>query len=152
MSSARIYKVANRLADAVDVRFGLKLDAALARAHDAVREAQDGMMVSLREWVDEIEALCEQPEPDRARLAWLANGVLGVAGACGLGTLSRCGGLFGRAIELMSEHDDWRSDMALVYATALGRMLEGADRAAEEAAVLVSLEAMNQRLSAPPQV
>lgn len=151
MTGARIYKAPNRLADAVDVRFGLKLDAALARAHDAVREAQGGMLESLRGWVEEIQVLCVQPAPDRARLAWLANGVLGVAGACGLGSLSRCGGLFGRAIELMSESGDWRADMALVYATALGRMLDGADRAAEEAAVLVSLEAMNQRLGAPVQ-
>jgi len=143
--TARIYKVPNRLADTVDVRFGLRLDTALARAHDSVREAQDEMLVSLRAWVDEIEMLCREPEPNLARLAWLSNGVLGVGGICGLTTLSRCGGLFGRAIELMSA--GWRTDMALIYVTAMGRMLEGADRAAEEAAVLVSLETMNKRLA-----
>lgn len=143
--SARIYQVPNRLADTVDVRFGLRLDTALARAHDSVRDAQGELLVSLRAWVDEIEKLCDQPEPDLARLAWLANGVLGVAGVCGLTALSRCGGLFGRAIELMGQ--GWRTDMAQLYATALGRILEGADRAAEESAVLVSLETMNKRLS-----
>lgn len=149
MTGARIYKVPNKLAEAVDVRFGLKLDDALLRAGQAVVAAQDGMLESLRLWVDEIQTLCAQSDPDQARLTWLANGVLGVAAGCGLGSLSRCGGLLSRALELMHENGEWRSDMALVYATSMGRMLEGEDRPVEEAAVLKSLEAMNQRLATP---
>ncbi|MES2032767.1 MAG: hypothetical protein V4466_01200 [Pseudomonadota bacterium] len=147
MSTARIYAAPNRLADSVDVRFGLRLDTALARAHDSVRDAQADLLVTLRAWIEEIGRISAQPEPDRARLAWLANGVLGVAGMCGLVSLSRCGGLFGRALELMGTA--WRADMALIYATALARILDGADRSGEEAAVLVSLETMNQRLTGP---
>ena len=124
MSGARIYKAHNRLAESVDVRFGLRLDAALSRAQDAVIDAREGMLASLNQWIDEIEALCDQPGPDRARLAWLANGIHGVAGACELGNLSRCGALLGRALDLMGE--EWRGDIAMVYVTALGRMLEGA--------------------------
>ena len=144
MSGVRIYKAHNRLAESVDVRFGLRLDAALSRAQDAVIDAREGMLASLRDWIDEVEALCDQPAPDRARLAWLANGVHGVAGACELGNLSRCGALLARALDLMGE--GWRGDIAMVYVTALGRMLEGTDSPVQEAAVLSSLDTMNQRL------
>lgn len=144
MSNARIYRAPNRLADTVDVRFGLRLDTALARADDSVRDAEAELRVTLRAWVEEIGRACAQPEPDRARVAWLANGILGVAGMCGLTSLSRCGGLFGRAIELMGTA--WRAEIGLVYASALARILDGADRAAESAVVLASLETMNQRL------
>lgn len=145
MSGVKLFKAPNRLAEAVDVRFGLKLDAALSRAQASVTQAQDGMLKSLHEWVDEIEALCDQPAPDRARLSWLANGVHSIAGACELTALSRCGGLFGHAVEMMGEAG-WRSDLVQIYATTMGRMLERADGAAQEAAILSSLEAMNQRV------
>jgi len=144
VSGVRIFKPTNRLAESVDVRFGLRLDTAIARAQDAVIDAREGMLISLREWIDEIETLCDQPKPDRARLSWLANGVHGVAGACELSNLSRCGGLFSRSLDLMG--DGWRGDIAMVYVTAFGRMLEGSDSPAQEAAVLSSLDVMNQRL------
>ncbi len=149
MSGARTYKVQNRLAEAVDVRFGLQLDTVLQRAQDAVHAMQGEMMPELRGWVGEIQQLCATEAPDMTRLAWLANGVLGVGGGCGLAGLARCGGLFGAAIDIMQRGGVWRRDAAAVYAAALERMLAGADRAADEAAVLASLEAMNRTLSGP---
>lgn len=147
MTGARIYKANNRLADSVDVRFGLRLDDALLKADDAVRDSQGDMRESIRTWVEEIGLLCSQPEPDKARLLWLTNGVLGISASCGLMSLSKCGGLFGRALELMG--DGWRQDMGLIYARALARFLDGSDKAADEAAVLASLDSMNQRLETP---
>jgi len=147
VTAARFYKPANRLADAVDVRFGTRVDDALVKADDAVRNAQAGMRESIAVWVEEIGLLCGQPAPDKARLLWLANGVLGVSTACGLGALSKCGGLFARALELMGE--GWRQDMGVIYARSLGRFLEGVDQPATETAVLASLDAMNKRLEAP---
>ena len=149
MSTARIYKIENRLAAAVDVRFGVQLDTVLQRAQDAVHAMQDEMTPALRRWVAEIDQLCARETPDLERLAWLANGVLGVGGACGLEGLARCGALFGRAIDIMQRGDGWRRDAARIYAAALVRILDGADRAADEAAVLASLEAMNRSLSNP---
>ncbi len=147
MSGARTFKVKNRLAGAVDVRFGLQLDTVLQRAQDAVQGMQGEMTPKLRSWVGEIQQLCSESAPDLARLAWLANGVLGVGGGCGLEGLAKCAGLFGEAVEIMRRGGEWRRDAAAVYAAALDRMLAGADRAADEAAVLASLEAMNRSLS-----
>lgn len=147
MSQVRIFKVENRLAGAVDVRFGLQLDAVLRRARDAVHALHDQMTPELRGWIAEIDQLCAEPAPDMGRLAWLANGVLGIGGACGLEALARCGALFGSALDIMQRGDFWRPDAARIYAAALVRILDGADRAADEAAVLASLEAMNRTLS-----
>lgn len=149
MSEVRICKVENRLAAAVDVRYGLQLDTILQRAQDAVHAMHDRMLPELRSWVAEIERLCAGEAPDMVRLAWLANGVLGVSGACGLDGLARCGALFGSAIEIMQRSQYWRCDAARIYASALVRILDGADRAADEAAILASLEAMNRSLSGP---
>lgn len=149
MSTAKIYKIENRLAAAVDAQYGTQLHTVLKRAQDAVHAMQDEMMPALRGWIAEIDTLCGQEAPDLSRMAWLANGVLGVGGACGLEALARCGALFGRAIEIMGQGDGWRRDAARIYAAALVRILDGADRAADEAAVLASLEAMNRSLSGP---
>jgi D-serine dehydratase len=102
------------------------------------------MRDSLKGWVGEILALSGTPDPDRDRLAWLANGVFGVAGACHLEALARCGGLFGRAIEAMGD-GAWRIDAARLYAASMVRLLEGVSKA-EESAVLASLEAMTKHL------
>lgn len=149
MSNVRLFKVENRLANAVDVQYGIQLQTVLQRAQDAVHARQDEMLPALRGWVAEIDGLCAEESPDAVRMAWLANGVLGVGGACGLEALARCGALFGRAIEIMERGGGWRRDAARIYASALVRILDGADRAADEAAVLASLEAMNRTLSGP---
>lgn len=139
-----MFKAHNPLAAAVNTDTGLRVDTVLKSADDQLQRMQSPMRESLRGWVGEITALAAAPAPDRDRLAWLANGVLGVAGACGLEALARCGGLFGRAIESMGEHG-WRVDAARLYAASMVRLLDGASRA-EESAVLASLEAMTTRL------
>jgi hypothetical protein len=144
VSGARFIKVQNRLADSVDVRFGTALTDALQRADIAVRSNSGDMLENTRAWVGEIAVLCENPEPDLDRLNWLANGVLGIASACGMATLSRCGGLFVKAIAVMK--DNWRKEIAEVYAKALTRLLEGEDSPEQEQTVLASLENMNKRL------
>lgn len=149
MSGVRIFKVENRLAAAVDVRYGLQLDTVLQRARDSVHAMHDKMLPELRSWVAEIDRLCAEAAPDKGRLAWLANGVLGVGGACGLEGLARCGALFGAALEIMQRGGAWRGDAAGIYAAALVRILDGVERAADEAAVLASLEEMNRSLAAP---
>lgn len=147
MTAARFYKPTNRLADSVDVRFGTRLDDALLKADDAVRDAQAGMRESITAWVEEIGLLSSQTAPDKARLLWLANGVLGVGAACGLAALSRCAGLLARALELMG--DGWRQDMGTIYARSLVSFLDSTAGAAEQNAVLASLDSMNKRLEAP---
>jgi hypothetical protein len=144
VTAARFTKVQNRLADSVDVRFGTSLADALQRADNNVRGNSGDMLESTRAWVGEIALICAQPTPDLERLNWLANGVLGVANACGMAALSRCGGLFVKAIALTS--DNWRREIGEVYAKAMTRLLEGEDSAQQEDAVLASLETMNRRL------
>lgn len=142
--SARVYKAHNPLAAAVGGETGLRVDTVLKSADQQLRRMQDPMRESLKGWVTEILTLSAQPAPDQARLAWLANGVFGVAGACELEGLAHCGGLFGRAIEAMA--GGWRTDAARLYAASMLRLLDGASKP-EEAAVLASLEAMTKRLS-----
>lgn len=139
-----MFKAHNPLAAAVGTDNGLRVDTALKSAEDQLSRMQNPMRESLKAWVGEIVALSSAQAPDRDRLAWLANGVLGVAGACHLEALARCGGLFGRAIESMGQ-DGWRVDAARLYAASMVRLLEGAS-AAEEKAVLASLETMTKRL------
>lgn len=143
MSAARVFKAHNPLAAAVGGATGLRVDTALKSAEGQLQRMQEPMQESLRAWVGEIFALTAGPAPDAARLAWLANGVFGVAGACDREALARCGALFGRAIEIMGQ--GWRADAARLYAASMVRLLDGASKA-EETAVLASLEVMTRRL------
>ena len=145
MSATRVFKPFNPLTSAVAGDKGLRVDRVLKSADEQLQRMQDPMRASLRAWVMEILAASGEPAPNLVRLAWLANGVLGVAGACGLEALARCGGLLGRAIEAMGP-DGWRVDAARLYAASMVRLLDGAS-AVEEAAVLASLEAMTKRLA-----
>ena len=142
-----MFKAHNPLASAVESGKGLSVGAVLKTADENLKRMRDPMRESLQGWVREIVVLCAEPAPDAARLSWLANGVLGVAGACGLDGLARCGALFGRAIEVMGQGGGWRIDAARLYAASLVRLLEGNAQKPEVDAVLGSLEAMNKRLS-----
>lgn len=142
-----MFKAHNPLASAVEGDKGLSVSAVLKTAGENLKRMKDPMRESLQGWVKEIVALCAEPEPDLARLSWLANGVLGVAGACGLEGLARCGALFGRAIEVMGHGGGWRVDAARLYAASMSRLLEGNAEKPEVDAVLASLETMNARLS-----
>jgi len=145
VSAARVYKAHNPLTAAVGGETGLHVSTALKSAEEQVKRLHDPMRDSLRAWITEILELASQPAPDQARLAWLANGVFGVAGACELDALSRCGGLLGRAIQSMNQ-SGWRSDAVRLYAASMARLLDGASKP-EEQAVLASLEAMNNHLA-----
>ena len=145
-----MFKAHNPLASAVEGDKGLSVGAVLKTADENLKRMRDPMRGSLRDWVKEIVALCAEPAPDQARLAWLANGVLGVAGSCGLEGLVRCGSLFGQAIEAMGQGGGWRVDAARLYAASMSRLLEGNAQKPEVDAVLGSLEAMNKRLSDAP--
>lgn len=145
MSAVRVFKAHNPLAAAVGGETGLRVDTVLKSADEQLKRMQDPMRESLRGWVEEILALSAEPAPDPVRLAWLANGVFGVAGACELESLARCGALLGRAIEVMRQ-GGWRVDVARLYAASMVRLQDGASKA-EETAVLASLEAMTIRLS-----
>ena len=142
--SVRVFKAPNPLSSAVGGERGLRVDTVLKNADAQLKRMRDPMLESLTEWVGEIVTLSAEPAPDRARMSWLANGVFGVAGACELEALARCGGMLGRAIEAMGQ--GWRRDAAGLYAASMVRLLNGASKA-EEAAVLASLEAMTKRLS-----
>lgn len=148
MSAVRLFKAHNPLAATVGGASGLRVDTVLKSADEQLERMQDSMRESLKSWVGEILALSATPDPDRGRLAWLANGVFGVAGACHLEPLARCGGLFGRAIEAMGD-GAWRIDAARLYAASMVRLLEGVSKA-EESAVLASLEAMTKHLRDAP--
>lgn len=145
MSAARVYKVSNPLTAAVGGETGLHVSTALKSAEEHVKRLHDPMRESLGAWMSEILELAAQPAPDTARLAWLANGVFGVAGACELEALSRCGGMLGRAIQAMNQNG-WRSDAARLYAVSMAKLLDGASKP-EQQAVLASLEAMTKRLA-----
>ncbi|WGM40682.1 hypothetical protein [Caulobacter sp. NIBR1757] len=147
MSAARVFKPNNPLAGTVGGERGLRVDTVLNNAEAQLKRMQDPLRASLAAWVNEILVLSAEPAPDRARLSWLANGVFGVAGACDLDALARCGGLLGRAIEAMGQ--TWRRDAAGLYAASMVRLLGGASKA-EETAVLASLEAMTKRLADAP--
>lgn len=147
MSVVRTYKAHNPLAAAVKGDSGLRVDTVLKSAGEQLSRMKDPMRASLGGWIKEMVALSAEPAPDTARLAWLANGVLGVAGACGLEGLARCGALYGRAIEVMGQTGGWRPDAARLYAASLVRLLEGNAMKPEVDAVLASLETLNQRLS-----
>ena len=142
-----MFKAHNPLAAAVEGDKGISVSAVLKTAGENLKRMKDPMRDSLQGWVREIVALCAEPAPDQARLAWLANGVLGVAGASGLEGLARCGSLFGQAIEAMGQGGGWRIDAARLYAASMSRLLEGSAQKPEVDAVLASLEAMNKRLS-----
>jgi hypothetical protein len=147
VSVVRTFKAHNPLAAAVKGDSGLLMNTAIKSAGEQLQRMQNPMRESLRKWITEILALSAEPTPDLARLAWLANGVLGVAGACGLEGLARCGALFGRAIEVMGQGAGWRADAARLYASSLVRLLEGNAQKPEVDAVLDSLEALNRRLA-----
>jgi hypothetical protein len=140
-----MFKAHNPLSAAVDAESGLRVDRVLKTAEENLQRMQDPMRDSLKAWIGEIATLSATAEPDRDRLAWLANGVLGIAGACHQESLARCGGMFGRAIEAMSE-TGWRVDAARLYAASMVKLLGGVEKA-EQAAVLASLETMTQRLA-----
>ncbi|HRD45574.1 MAG TPA: hypothetical protein PLF78_03720 [Caulobacter sp.] len=144
-SGARFFKPTNRLADSVDVRFGLSAETAVDRGAQVVLSSGDDMRKSVKGWVGEIIRLSEQPQPDIARLSWLANGVLGVGGAAGMTRLARCGGLFAHALDLIG--DKWRPELGALYGNAIGRLLEDTDASAEQDRMLSSLEDMNKRLA-----
>jgi len=144
-SAARFYTPTNRLADSVDVRYGLSVDTAAERGGQVVLNAGADMRKSVKEWVAEVMRLSEQPDPDKAQLSWLANGILGVGGAAGMMRLSRCGGLFAHAVDLMGDH--WRPELGALYGNAIGRLLDDTDPVSSQEGMLASLEDMNRRLA-----
>lgn len=144
-SGARFFKPTNRLADSVDVRFGLAAETAVDRGAQVVLNAGDDMRKSVKGWVAEVMKLSAEPAPDLERLSWLANGVLGVGGAAGMSRLARCGGLFAHALDLIG--DRWRPELGALYGNAIGRLLDDTDAAAEQEKMLASLEDMNKRLA-----
>ena len=144
-SAARFFQPTNRLADSVDVRYGLSVDTAAERGGQVVLNAGADMRKSVKDWVAEIMRLSEQPDPDKARLSWLANGILGVGGAAGMMRLSRCGGLFAHAVDLMG--DRWRPELGALYGNAIGRLLDDTDPVSSQEGMLASLEDMNRRLA-----
>lgn len=144
-SGARFFKPTNRLADSVDVRFGLSAETAVDRGAQVVLNSGDDMRKSVKSWVGEIMKLSAQPQPDIERLSWLANGVLGVGGAAGMTRLARCGGLFAHALDLIGEK--WKPELGALYGNAIGRLLEDTDPSAEQERMLTSLEDMNKVLA-----
>jgi len=144
-SGARFFKPTNRLADSVDVRFGLSAETAVDRGAQVVLNSGDDMRKSVKGWVGEIMKLSAQPQPDIERLSWLANGVLGVGGAAGMTRLARCGGLFAHALDLIGEK--WKPELGALYGNAIGRLLEDTDPSAEQERMLTSLEDMNKVLA-----